>query len=222
MAYNRRNVITQLELDDIGNLLKELVSLRRKCKESDDENLHKRFDTLHQVCVQKLDFLVDARTRKYRNFSNYEDLKQDGRVAMILGLKSYDPEKGDFLWWLNKYIKTRISREANRHSTIKIPIKHTARIQPYKVNQLPIIIDKDPSPCESMENNQEQIMVRTAVFSLPEKQRNIIQLHFALNESTDKVSIKTICDTLKMDKVDCVRLLNEAKRNLRQQLTELY
>lgn len=211
------------EVQEINNLLIKLVDLRRKCSKSKSKKLRKEFDDIQEVCAKRLDYLVEARTRKYKGFSNYDDLKQDGRLALYLAFQSYEPEKGDFFWWANKYIKTKISREANRHSTIKIPLKHTKFVTPYKVSQLPIIIDNNPDAFDSINKDESSYIVRNAVSKLPDIQRRVIELHYEMNVGNRKesYSIGKICDRLNISRGSCVKLLNEAKKTLKQELSGL-
>lgn len=211
------------EVQEINNLLNKLVDLRRKCSKSKSKKLHKEFDDMQAVCAKRLDYLVEARTRKYKGFSNYDDLKQDGRLALYLALQSYEPEKGDFFWWANKYIKTKISREANRHSTIKIPLKHTKHVTPYKVSQLPVIVDNTPDAFDTINKDESSCIVRSAVSRLPDNQRRVIELHYEMNLSNrrESFSIGKICDRLNISRGSCVKLLNEAKKTLKQELSEL-
>jgi RNA polymerase sigma factor (sigma-70 family) len=198
--------------------------LRRKCAKSRSTKLHREFGQIQEQCAKELDYLVEARTRKYKGFSNYDDLRQDGRLALYLALQSYEPEKGDFYWWANKYIKTKISREANRHSTIKIPLKHTKYITPYKVSQLPVIVDKEPNALESMAKGEIDTLIRDAVSKLPDDQRKVIELHYEMSDGNrrDSHSIGKICDRLHITRVNCQKLLNEAKKTLKQELVDLY
>jgi RNA polymerase sigma factor (sigma-70 family) len=209
----------------ISNLLDRLVTLRRKCAKSRSVKLKREFANVQEQCAVELDYLVEARTRKYKRFSNYDDLRQDGRLALYLALQSYEPEKGDFFWWANKYIKTKISREANRHSTIKIPLKHTKHVIPYKVSQLPVIVDNGPNALENISKVEVDTIIRTAVSRLPDDQRRVIELHYEMNvgqRRESSQSIGKICDELNITRVNCTKLLNEAKKTLKQELTDLY
>lgn len=215
----------ETKAERISSLLDRLVTLRRKCKKSKSAKLKKEFEQVQQQCTIELDYLIKARTRRYKGFSNYDDLCQDGRLALYNALQSYEPEKGDFYWWANKYIKTKISREANRHSTIKIPLKHTKQVTPYKVSQLPIIIDNSPDAIENISKNEIETMVRKMVNCLPDDQRKVIELHYEMSSAqgsrSEIQSIGKICDRLKITRVNCMELLSEAKKTLKQKLINL-
>jgi RNA polymerase sigma factor (sigma-70 family) len=212
--------LNKINQEEAMALLEELVTLRNKCQKSKSKRLHAKYQAARKKCVDTFDFLVDKKTWRYRSFANYEDLKQDGRVALMLALKSYDPGKGDFFWWADKYIKTKISREANRHSTIKIPIKHTKRLQPYKVSQLPVIIDSGPGADDNIYTTQVNDRVHAAINKLPDKQRKVIKMYFEM-DGRQSGSINKICKQLKISRMNCLKIFNEAKQTLKRELENL-
>jgi len=221
---NRRTLDNADKQNRISELLNDMVILRQKCIKSKNINLKKELEVIQSECVKELEYLVEARTRRYKGFSNYEDLRQDGRMALYRALQTYKPEKGDFFWWSNKYIKTKISREANRHSTIKIPLKHAKLVQPYKVSQLPIIIDGGISALDHIAKDEAVTLIRGAVEKLPEDQRKVISLHYELSGGSDNrrelYSIGKICDRLNISRMNCIKLLTEAKKTLKKELIE--
>lgn len=208
------------QAEEINALVNKLVELRKKKAKS--AKLKSQYNDLQRLCSEKLEYLIEARARRYKGFSNYDDLCQDGRLALHLALQSYEPDKGDFFWWANKYIKTKISREANRHSTIKIPLKHTKHVQPYKVSQIPVIVDSNPTALDSLSKIQFDLLVRKAVEKLPEDQKMVIELHFEMNDKTDSGSIGNICKRLNIKRANCVKLLDQAKETLREELFNYY
>jgi RNA polymerase sigma factor (sigma-70 family) len=222
MRSNLDNVIKQNKITD---LLNNMVLLRKKCSKSKNSSLQKELEDIQSECTKELEYLIDARTRRYKGFANYDDLRQDGRMALYRALQTYKPEKGDFFWWANKYIKTKISREANRHSTIKVPLKKAKVEQPYKMAQLPIMIDDDINALEHIAKDEAVALVRNAVEKLPEDQRKVISLHYELSGGSDNrrdlYSIGKICDSLNISRMNCIKLLTEAKKTLKRELTEL-
>ena len=205
----------RINQEEIEEMLNKFVELRDKRKKSRSKKVQAQYEKYHAMCTSKLDYLVEVRTRKYKGFSNYDDLRQDGRLALMLALNSFDPTKGNFYWWASQYIKTKISREANRHSTLKIPIKKTKTLTPYKVSQLPIIVDEEPDGLEFTEVEQIKNRVRDAIDRLPEEQQTVIKLY-----GYRSYSIGKICDEMDISRANCVKMLNEAKESLKQNLME--
>ena len=207
-----------------AELLDKLISLRNKCKTSKSKKLHEEFAQIQSECLKTFDHLVESRAKRYKGFPNYEDLLQDGRLVLYRALQTYKPEKGNFYWWSNKYIKTKISREANRHSTIKIPLKHAKLEQPYKVSQLPVMIDGEINALDHLAKDEVVTLIRNAVEKLPEDQRRVITLHYELSGGSDNrrdlYSIGKICDKLNISRMSCIKLLAEAKKTLKRELIE--
>ncbi len=206
---------------EASSLISDFVKARNKYKKSNNIHLQIEYRRLQSLCASKFDFLVEHRTKKYRNFSNYEDLKQEGRLALLMALASYNPRKGNFFYWANQYIKTKISREANRHSTIKIPIKQARKTTPWKVSKIPSIIDLSSSALVSAEDSQLKDCISEAVEKLPLEQRKIIQIYYELDGSRASGSITKVCKSLKISRINCIKLLTEARENLRSVLGSL-
>jgi len=213
--------MSNITLDEAEELLSEFVGLRNKIKikKSKSKMVHYKYNRCKLLCTETFDYIVKYKVRKYRSFSNYEDLLQDGRVALILALNSYKVGRGCWFWWANHYVGTKVSREANRHSIIKIPIKKTKIILPYKVSQLPIIIDEGKSALESIEISESDTRVHTAIAKLPTLQRRVVEMFFEVGGNAHgSSSISKICDELKISKKDCQKVLVMAKRDLKKYL----
>jgi RNA polymerase sigma factor (sigma-70 family) len=218
--------------EEAEKLLKEFVTLRDKCfyKSIDGERkikskskvLHLKYDRCKNICAEKFDYIVKNKVRKYRSFSNYDDLLQDGRLALMLALNSYKLNVGSWFWWANQYVKTKVSREANRHSTIKIPIKQTRNILPYKVSKMPIMTDNSASALENIEIVENANFVHGAISKLSPIQRRVIEMYFEIGfKSADKYSISKICEELDISRKDCVKILSQAKSSLKENLEHI-
>lgn len=205
----------ELTIEEANNLASQLFSLRELAKK--DNSKQNLFIKKHEECVKKFEYLVEGRAKRYRGFANYEDLCQDGRIALCSALRTYEPGKGDFFWWANKYIKTKMSREANRHSTIKVPLKHAKDMTPYKVSKIPVMIDQSEDASETIQKIEKNTMVQKAISKLPEDQRRVIELHFEIGNK-QKLSIGSICKKIGISRVTCAKLLDDAKIALHQEL----
>lgn len=206
---------------EINEIVSKLVSLRRQCSKSKNPKAEKELRKIQGVLISKLEYLIDLRTRRYKGFSNYEDLKQDAKLSLHLALHSYEPEKGDFFWWANKYIKTKVSREANRHSTIKIPLKYTKDVHPYKVFQFPVMIDESLSAIESISQHEKEYIIKKAIDKLPEQHKNAISLYYELGNKINCSSVDKICCALSISRISCMKLLQEATEQLKQELSNV-
>lgn len=213
--------VTNVSDIEAEELLSAFVKLRDKCESSKSKSLHLKYQKQAQLCAEKFDYIVLNKVRKYKSFSNYEDLLQDGRLALVMALKTYKLGKGSWFGWANYYVKTKISREANRHSTMNIPIKKTKSVLPYKVSQLPIMIDGRDSALESIESAELNSNVFGAVLGLPPIQRKVVEMYFEMSSSREKYSISKICDELKITNKECKKILSDAKKSLKSSLEHI-
>lgn len=212
-----RNTLTKEEIDDLAN---EYVRLRDKASKSKSNKVKAKFASFQNHCVRQLEPLVTMRTNKYRKFSNHSDLTQDGFEALILALKTFNSEKGNFVGWAHRYIATRVSRAANAHSTIRYPLKKAKLLQPYKTTNMPIMLDlRDPE--KNVESSEKRDIVMEAINELPEKQKRIMCLKHELAGSKSSTSVSWISQELSISRPTCVKLIEEAEESLRNRLQNL-
>lgn len=171
-----------------------------------------------QLCIDKFKYIVDKRSFKYRKFSNYMDLRQDGFEALFLAMKSYNYNKGNFSWWADKYIATRISRSANAHSTIRIPIKKAKLIKPWKVIDLPDNQAEEIVPCD-YEAKQTNDNINIAINKLDVQQQIIIKSVYGLYGVEPSTITKT-AKQMNLSKKKAVEMFEQAKNQLQKILTE--
>lgn len=202
-----------LTQDEINALATKFITLRDQANQSEQAN--KNYKIYQNFCVEQLKFLVRMRAAKYRKFPNYQDLEQDGFEALILALKTYNPSKGCFSWWADKYIKTRISRAANSHSTIRFPLAKAKEMKPHKVSVIPPMTDLKPNASESLENFQNTDRLIQAVCRLPMPQQQVITMVFGLN-GIESHSVGALTKSLSLSRPQCLRLIEDAKEQLKK------
>jgi RNA polymerase sigma factor (sigma-70 family) len=207
------NHLTQQEIDDLAN---EYIRLKNKAEKSKSFKSQNDFINYQNYCMKKLEPLVTMRTNKYKKYSNYPDLNQDGFEALVQALKTFDASKGNFVGWAHQYIATRISRSANAHTTIRYPLKKAKMLQPYKTSSMPIMVDlRDPQ--QNIEIYEKRIKVMEAIDNLPEVHKKAIMMkhEFSRNENS---SISKISEQLKISRPMCMKILQEAESILRNNL----
>lgn len=203
--------------EEIDEYAKKLIALRDKSHKSKDPKIKKEYSDYQRFCIEKFKYLVNIRASKYRKFSNFQDLEQDGYEALILALKTYNPSKGSFTWWADKYISTRISRAANTHSTIRFPLKKAKELKPFKTTTIPTMIDTNPDAFENIQNSEMIEYVTNALKQLPEKHQKLISLIYGF-QGMKPQSIGTIIESLSISRPQCLRMLEEAKFQLKEKL----
>lgn len=205
--------------EEIDEFAKELIRLRDKSQKSKSPALKQKYLEHQRFCMEKFKYLVTMRVSKYRKFSNYKDLEQDGFEALVLALRTYNPDKGSFTWWADKYISTRVSRAANAHSTIRFPLKKARELKPFKTTSIPILVDTRPDALESIQMSEATTQLRNAIKELPENHQKLIKLIYGF-QGMEPHSIGNAIKALSLSRPQCLRLLEEAKTQLKEKLTK--
>lgn len=202
-----------------ANLIAEnFYKLKLRAQKSKSKKIIKQYNDYQNYIIQKLSYLVTSKSNKYKQFSNHLDLQQEGFEAMVMALKTYNPKNNNIIWWLNKYINTKISRSANAYSIIKIPLKKTKDMIPYKMKDMPIILDYNDPEKIYLKCKDEEI-INNAMSDLPAMQKEVIGLLYDLkSKGLDQNSITEICKHLNMSRNNCNKLINMAKYSLKEKL----
>lgn len=219
-----------ISIEEMDQLAKAYKSLEKKAQ--NNKKHQKEFENIQAKCIDQLSYMVFNKTSKYKKFSNYDDLVQSGFEALLCALKTFDSKKGSFAWWANRYISTRISRVANTHSTIRIPMTKAKEMPPYKVANTQLeemshfettgwrFVDFQ-TPQLSLESAQRRQDIAEAIEQLPAQQQQIIKLVFEF-ESGAKSNINWVSEELKISRATCIKLLEEAKQTLQNLLQNKY
>src|SRR5690606_5567177 len=209
-------LMKKLNIKEINELLEQLYLLKDKYNNYKCKSNLLRYNNHLNVCAKKLDYLVTNKAFKYKNYSNYEDLLQEGRIALLMSLETYKGEKGNFFAWSKQYITTRLSRKANKHSTITIPLDKAKNFKPFKISlsdgsasldvhdqnrnknslHTPLLIDSTLNPYETLEVKEIKNIINVAINKLSIEEKNIIELN-----SLKSYSINEISNILKIPKI---------------------
>ena len=204
------------KLEETNKIAERYLFLKRKADSGKKKDIDD-FKIYQNYCAKKLSYLINNKTSRYKKFSNYQDLQQDGFEALIHAFETYDPKKGDFTWWASKYIGTRISRSANCHSTIKIPLKKARKLPPFKDSKIPNIIDEKNIPDLGVEVAQTNYILMSAIEELPEQHKKALLLHYDFS-GNNKSSISSLSRELMVSRPVCIKILSEATEKLKEKL----
>lgn len=202
--------------------VQEILNKLSKLKENKDRSPQdfRKYEKYQIYCLDKLKYLITMRTKKYKGFSNYEDLNQDGFIALLSALDTYRPEKGSFFWWAHKYIDTKISRQANKHITVKVPLKKAKVLKAIKVD-LQNINSSDMESSSIITDSISQVESRDEIIkafkSLTDQKRKIIELIYGFDGAKPQ-TIEKVAKTLKISKNHTALLLKQAKEELKNNL----
>lgn len=197
-------MLTEQEAHDLMN---ELIDLKNQFKENPNSKIELKLKRHEHICIEKFKYLITMKTGRYKAFSNYEDLNQEGFEALIKAMKTFKPNKGSFFAWAHNYIGTRISRSANLHTTIRFPLKVAKKTPPHKESVMPIMIEERYCPDKELENSQIIQAIHGAISSLSNNQKEIINLAFGF-DGDKPMSINKICKKFNVSRLNCIKIIN--------------
>jgi len=206
--------MSRLSPEEIDTISRRYLELRNK---SDTAEGMREFKSFQNYCIKEFTYLIKSRVMKYRKFSNYQDLEQEGFKALILSFDSFNPDKGSFTWWADRYISTHISRAANAHSTIRFPIKKAKKVKPYKVSKIPVMIDDNQDPFFHAQKNELNHNISKAVSNLNGVHKDIINMTYGFNGVRER-SVNDLLKDLNITRPQYLKFLKEAKDKIKQQL----
>lgn len=205
-------MLTEQEAQDMMN---KLYSLRKEALNNSE--IKKELDKHERICIEKFKYLVTMKTGKYKSFNNFDDLNQEGYLALVTAMKNYNPSLGSFFWWAHKYIDTRISRSANLHTTIRYPLKVAKNTTPHKETIMPIIIEQRYCPDKELEEAQLTHIMSQALSNLTVEQKNIISLVYGFN-GDKPLSINKICKEKNISRAQCMKIINSSLISLKENI----
>lgn len=207
-------MLTDQEAHD---LMIKFIDLRTKLQDTKDSKIEAEFKRHEQECIEKFRYLVTMKTGRYKAFSNYEDLNQEGFEALIKAMKTFKPNKGSFFAWAHNYIGTRISRSANLHTTIRFPLKVAKANTPHKEAVMPVQIEERYCPDKELEESQTNHAIQSALSVLSKEQKEIIALAYGF-DGDKPMSINKICKKLNISRLSCIKTINSALSSMRENI----
>jgi len=207
-------MLTEQEANELMN---KWIDLKGQLKTSNEPKLVKEFEKHEKLCVEKFRYLVTMKTGRYKAFSNYEDLNQEGHEALIKAMKTFKPNKGSFFAWAHNYIGTRISRSANLHTTIRFPLKVAKANTPHKESVMPLLIEERYCPDKELEESQVTHAVQDALSVLSNEQKEIINLAFGF-DGDKPMSINKICKKLGISRLSCIKTINSSLSTMKENI----
>ncbi len=199
------------------DLMIKFIDLREKLQETKDSKIEAEFKRHEQECIEKFRYLVTMKTGRYKAFSNYEDLNQEGFEALIKAMKTFKPNKGSFFAWAHNYIGTRISRSANLHTTIRYPLKVAKANTPHKESVMPVQVEERYCPDKELEESQTTHAIQGALSVLSKEQKEIISLAYGF-DGDKPMSINKICKKLNISRLSCIKTINSALSSMRENI----
>lgn len=198
-----------IQQEEAQELINKFINLRQVSADSKSKKDKRTFAEHEKLCVNKFTYLVTMSTSKYKKFNNYEDLNQEGLEALTKAMKNYNPSLGSFFWWAHRYIKTKISRSANRHTTIRFPLKYSKDNIPHKETLMPTQIDDVHCPDKKLEKLQLFNAINESASLLSLQQREVISLVFGL-DGDKPASINQVCRKFNISRSECLKMIKNS------------
>ena len=190
-------------------LMTKFIDLKNQFKESGDPKVEMQMKRHEQICIEKFKYLVTMKTSRYKAFSNYDDLNQEGFEALVKAMKTFKQNKGSFFAWAHNYIRARISRTANSHTTIRFPLTAAKANTPHKEYVMPVQIEEHYCPDKELEEYQLNQAIQSAISILNKEQREIINLAYGF-DGDKPMSINKICKKMNISRLNCIKTINNA------------
>lgn len=170
-------VKTRVDEAEANELILKFIEIRDNYKKSNSKEDLRKLERIKNICVEKFRPLVHVRTRHYKKYGNYQDLVQEGYVALSLAMNNYNPGKGSWLWWAHKYVKTKVARKAKDHSLIKPSFKEMKKGNVPVIVQLETIIENN-SPEQMLIDKRDASNIDKYFSSLTEIEKKIVSMYF--------------------------------------------
>lgn len=200
------------EMEENAELLNELIELRKNRSVSKIDEI--KYNRCFQKALNKFSYIVTRHSNRYKKYSNYEDLYQEGLMALMVALNKFDPNRSkNFFRLANWYTKTKIRRLANKYNVISVPMKGAKENALNRVDDFPIVKDCSFDPSEVMEKEQIVRNIKEALKCLSDIQKFIICSYYGIDQDGkdyESLSINTIAKQMNMSRVNVEKILNEA------------
>ena len=159
----------------------KLFEIRDKLIEGGKEKTSAEIVSIDNQLIRDLGFLVYNSARKYRLFSNYEDLVQEGFIGLIKATRHFNHKLfPNFFVYAERWIKTNINKAASKFDVMYSPDKS-------RVIYLNSTVIKEELCTESPEEEyiakESGIVIDKYLANLSERDGDIIRRIFGLNHN---------------------------------------
>lgn len=180
-------MLSENEAQDLFNKYVELKKLSET-----DSSYERKLARHKNLMISQFSYIIESKTAKYKKFSNYQDLYQDGCEALMMAVKTYSPQKGSIFWWMHKYIGTKISRCANAHSAMKTSIKRASKGEIPRRDELPINMTDSITPYDLFNSEESKKIVKDRLEKLSTDDYKLITQFYNIEDhNLDMKALKT-------------------------------
>jgi RNA polymerase sigma factor (sigma-70 family) len=123
--------------------------------------------------VSRLSFLVHSRIRGYKGSALYDDLLQEGRIAIVKALERFSPERGkNFFAFANWHIHTGVRnflKSKGRRGLRETPVGDISAF------------DEACGPHDAVEEREDRSAIMEALGFLPDSHRRVLVMRFGFD-----------------------------------------
>jgi RNA polymerase sigma factor (sigma-70 family) len=169
----------------------------------------KRKRKIKGTILRRLDYLVYAKIKGYRNRPHYEDLLQEGRVGLMKAVEDFDYTRGiNFFKYARWHIQSRITCLVKRHK------REEAR------KGKMIEGGQQTDECEASPEIRYEIMegvrvLRKAMDTLPDMDRHVLIMRFGMDGSNEQ-TLRQIGETFSLTKQRIAQIEKKAISKLKK------
>ena len=161
-----------------------------KLSETDEEQMKRKVKAVHDKIVVSMSFMVYYYAKPYRNFSNYEDLIQEGFVGLIRAVDRFKWQMfPNFFVYSERWMLNGIKRGASRFDIVYNPDKSRVLYS----SQEDVLMEDEfaDTPEDEFLKRERHEVIGTTLSELNDRDGDIVMRMFGLGDH-DKQSLRKI------------------------------
>lgn len=178
----------------------EILELLDVWSNSKEEEKNK----IQAYIINKLSYLIYAKLKTYRKETYYNDLLQEGKIALIEAMRDFDKTRGNNFfkfasWYLSNYFNNFFRKNK------EVPCENIEQF----------LKEFSKNPQEYYETKQDKIYIKKALLLLPEIEKFIIVMRFGIFDSK-KYTLQQIGDMFSISKQYVEKIEKKALNRLKK------
>jgi len=131
--------------------------------------------------VSQTSGLVYKNCNRYKKFSNYEDLLQEGFIGLIKAINSFDPKRfSNFISYADRWVMHYVKRAASRYDIVYDPRRH--RVVYAEINESDFLLEDMPDNIFAEQERKE--LLNNAIKKLSYRESSVVRQSFGIDSKT--------------------------------------
>lgn len=166
----------------------------------------KKKEELQYLIISKLSYLVYTKIKIYRKKHYYNDLFQEGRLALIRAMNDFNIDKGsNFFTIASWYISNNI-RDYLKGVNREVVCENVEQFVPAQI-----------SPQDYYENIEKDKLIKKAILSLPKMERYVLVMRYGFFDSRE-YTLREIGEMFSVSKQYVEQVEKKAVLNLQKKI----